>query len=82
MKKWAVMLWASFLAGGVAEVLFFTLIDPGQLYFLGREVELGPLSTYSLGFIFFWLLALASSVLSLFLLLPDEEIEHEPMARR
>jgi len=68
MNKWAVLLWSAFLAGGVAEVLFFTVIDPAQLYFLGREVELGAMTTYSLGFLFFWLLALASSALSVFLL--------------
>lgn len=82
MKRWAVMLWASFLSGGVAEVLFFTVIDPGQLYFFGYEVELGPLATYSLGFLFFWLLALASSALSLFLLMDEEEVNRDAVARR
>jgi hypothetical protein len=67
MKKWLVILWASFVAAGAAEVLFFTVIDPGQLYFLGREVELGALATYSVGFLFFWLFAAASNALSAFL---------------
>lgn len=81
MKRWAVMLWSSFLAGGLAEVLFFTVIDPIQLYFFGHEVELGPLATYSLGFLFFWLLALASSALSLFLLADEEELSDDTVAR-
>jgi len=81
MKRWAVMLWSSFLAGGLAEVLFFTVIDPIQLYFLGHEVELGPLATYSLGFLFFWLLALASSALSLFLLADEEELSDDTVVR-
>ena len=67
MKPWAVILWASFIAGGLAEVIFFTVIDPAQLYFLGREVELGSLATYSIGFLFFWVFAAASSALSAFL---------------
>lgn len=67
MKGWIVVLWASFLAAGVAEVLFFTVIDPAQLYFLGREVDLGPLATYSVGFLFFWLFAAAASAFSAFL---------------
>ena len=67
MNRWLVILWASFIAGGLAEVAFFTLIDPAQLYFLGHEVELGPLATYSIGFLFFWLFAAASSALSAFL---------------
>jgi len=82
MKRWVVMLWASFLAGGLGEVLFFTVIDPGQLYFFGHEVELGALATYSLGFLFFWLLALASSALSFFLLMDEEEVNHDAVARR
>ena len=67
MKKWLVLAWASFVVAGVAEILFFTVIDPAQLYFLGREVELGPLATYSVGFLFFWLFAAASSAFSTFL---------------
>jgi hypothetical protein len=63
-----VILWASFIAAGVAEVVFFTVIDPAQLYFLGREVELGALATYSVGFLLFWLFAAASSALSAFLI--------------
>lgn len=68
MNRCIVLLWASFLAAGVAEVIFFTVIDPAQLYFLGREVELGALATYTVGFVFFWLLSLGASVLSVFLL--------------
>jgi hypothetical protein len=67
VKKWLVLAWASFVVAGVAEILFFTVIDPAQLYFLGREVELGPLATYSVGFLFFWLFAAASSAFSTFL---------------
>lgn len=67
MKQWVVLAWASFVVAGVAEILFFTVIDPAQLYFLGHEVELGPLATYSIGFLFFWLFAAASSAFSAFL---------------
>ncbi|HEY3076903.1 MAG TPA: hypothetical protein VGJ74_17165 [Burkholderiales bacterium] len=72
MKKAMVVLWSSFLAAGVAEVLFFTVIDPGELFFLGRQVELGPLATYSVGFLLFWLLTAASSALTCFLLRASE----------
>jgi hypothetical protein len=68
VNRCIVLLWASFLAAGVAEVLFFTVIDPAQLYFLGREVELGALATHTVGFVFFWLLSLGAGVLSVFLL--------------
>ena len=67
MNRWLVILWASFIAGGMAEIIFFALIDPAQLYFLGHEVELGPMATYSIGFLFFWLFAAASSAFTWFL---------------
>jgi len=82
VKKPIVILWASFLAAGVAEVLFFTLIDPGELYFLGRQVELGPLATYSIGFLLFWLLTATSSAFTCFLLRTSDETNHAPFARR
>jgi hypothetical protein len=82
VKKTIVILWASFLAAGVAEVLFFTVIDPGELFFLGRQVEFGPLATYSIGFLLFWLLSAAASALTCFLLRTTEEMNDVPLARR
>ena len=82
MKQAMVILWPSFLAAGMAEVLFFTVIDPAELYFLGRQVEFGALATYSIGFLLFWLLAAASSTLTCFLLRSREEINDAPFARR
>lgn len=60
--------WPSFVAAIVAELLFFLVIAPEQLYFLGRPVELSPLGTYSVGFFLFWALCGFSSVLTYFLL--------------
>lgn len=82
MKNAMVILWASFLAGGVAEALFFTVIDPAELYFLGRPVELGALATYSIGFLLFWALCAASSAFSWFLLRTSKEINDAPLAGR
>jgi len=28
MKNWMVILWPSFLVGGIGEVIFFTVFDP------------------------------------------------------
>ena len=81
MRKAIVVLWSSFLGGGVAEALFFTLIDPAELYFLGRPVELGALATYSIGFFFFWALAAASSAFTCLLLSANEEINYVPFSR-
>ena len=36
------VLWPAFIAAGMAEIVFFTVIDPQQLYFFGQPVALSP----------------------------------------
>jgi hypothetical protein len=57
MNKAMLIVWPSFLAAGVAEVVFFTLFDPDEL-------EIGRLAAYTVGFFLFWLLAATSSTLT------------------
>ncbi len=61
------ILWPSFLMGGVAEGVFFTLFDPADLHVFGNPVELSRTAVYTLGFFMFWLFAAASSSLTCFL---------------
>jgi len=61
------ILWPSFLVGGIAEGVFFTLIDPQELYLLGEPVHWSPTAVYSVGFFLFWGVAAASSALTCFL---------------
>ncbi len=58
------ILWPSFVMAGIAEAVFFTLIDPQELYFFGAPVSFSPLATYSIGFFAFWILCAASSALT------------------
>ena len=74
MKKAIWILWPSFIVGGIAEVVFFTLIDPQELYLLGEPVSLGRLATYSIGFLLFWALAAASSAFTCFLQRGSREV--------
>jgi hypothetical protein len=67
MIKWVLVLWPSFLVAGIAEMAFFTLINPQELYLLGEAVEFSPIATYSIGFFAFWTLCAASSLLTLYL---------------
>lgn len=60
---WA--LWPSFLAAGVAEMLFFSCVDPFELHaFTAGGQRAG---VYTLGFFFFWAITSLSSALTLFL---------------
>ncbi len=61
------VLWPSFLVGGIAVGVFFTLIDPQELYLLGQPVHWSPTAVYSTGFFLFWAVAAASSALTSFL---------------
>jgi hypothetical protein len=61
------ILWPSFLVGGIAVGVFFTLIDPQELYLLGQPVHWSPTAVYSTGFFLFWAVAAASSALTSYL---------------
>lgn len=74
MLKWMQVLWPSFVIAGVAEAVFFIVVDPQELYLFGQPVNYGAVATYSIGFLGFWLVCAASSLTTLFLLRPAEEL--------
>jgi hypothetical protein len=61
------ILWPSFVVGGVGEILFFTLFDPKELYLFGEPTSLSRLAVYSVGFFLCWTFAAASSAFTCFL---------------
>lgn len=67
MQKISWVLWPAFLVAGVAEGIFFTVIDPQELYLFGEPVRLSKIATYSIGFFGFWAVCIASSFLTCFL---------------
>ncbi|NLF54875.1 MAG: hypothetical protein GX576_10875 [Thauera phenolivorans] len=74
MLKWIQVLWPSFLIAAVAEAVFFTVIDPQELYLFGEPVDYSRIATYSIGFLGFWLVCAASSLSTIFLQRPAKEI--------
>lgn len=79
------ILWPSFIIGGVAEALFFTLFDPMDLHVFGEPVAVSRTAAYTLGFFGFWAFAAASSAFTCFLQRSAVEINRlcplEPPAR-
>ena len=69
MRSMIWVLWPSFVAAAIAEFAFFAVTDPQQLYWMGEPVKFAASSTYSIGFLFFWMICAGSSVLT-YLLLP------------
>jgi hypothetical protein len=70
VNKLIVILWPSFIVGGVAEVLFFTAFDPADL-------EMSRTAAYTAGFFFFWACAAGSSALTCFLQRSASEINQK-----
>ena len=63
------VIWPSFVAAAIAEFIFFAVADPQQLFWMGEPVKFSASATYSIGFLFFWMICAGSSVLT-YLLLP------------
>ena len=74
MKRLIWVLWPSFIVAGIAEGLFFTLIDPQELYLFGEPVDFSRMTIYSLGFFGFWAICAASSLLTCFIQRSAEEV--------
>ncbi|MDP2824073.1 MAG: hypothetical protein Q8O52_15525 [Sulfuritalea sp.] len=68
------VLWPSFVVAGIAEGIFFTVIDPQELYLFGQPVYLSKIATYSIGFFCFWAVCAASSLMTYFLQISAAEI--------
>ena len=61
--------WVSFVAAGVAEVVFFATFDPQVLTASATfPFELSRSGAYTLGFVLFWILAAASAAAAVWLL--------------
>jgi hypothetical protein len=61
------ILWPSFVVAGVAEIVFFTLIDPADLRIFGEPAGVSRTAVYTAGFFLFWIFAAASSAFTCFL---------------
>lgn len=70
------VLWSSFLVAGIAEGLFFTVIDPRELYLFGEPVQCSRIASYSIGFFCFWAICAASGLATWYLLRDADEVNH------
>jgi hypothetical protein len=56
------VLWPSFIVAIVASGVFFSAFNPRDLIPYTLDIEISALAAYSIGFFLFWLLALLSSL--------------------
>lgn len=79
MKSAILVLWPSFIVGGIGEIVFFTVFDPQELYLFGEPASLSRLAVYSIGFFLCWAFAAASSALTCYLSRSAEEVNRGPL---
>jgi hypothetical protein len=60
------VLWPSFITAIVASGIFFSAFNPRDLLPFNLDADLSPLAIYSIGFLLFWLLAVLSSLGTLY----------------
>jgi hypothetical protein len=73
------ILWPSFLMAGVLEGAVFSVVDPGELHWLGQlPVEASSMTVYSLSFLVFWGIISTSGALTALLLIDPDAMEDEP----
>ena len=75
-QRWMWITWPSFLVAGLMEVMVFAFIDPQDLRWFGRDLELSRHAIYTLSFFAFWGLAMLSSALTTLLGLSSAEVNH------
>jgi hypothetical protein len=68
VQRVSAVLWPSFLLAGLANMVFFALLDPLSLIDYAGEPPLTRTAAYSLGFFGFWLLTGAASLSTLYFL--------------
>lgn len=77
-RRWMWVMWPAFLLACVTEMLVFALVDPGDLQWRGAQLTLSRQAVYTVGFFVFWLLAAASSALTVLLAIPRRSVNKQP----
>lgn len=74
VQRWVLIIWPAFLAACLLEALVFSMIDPGEIHWLGHQLEASRQAVYTAAFFCFWLIAMASNGLLLWLYEPASAI--------
>lgn len=64
MQRLIHILWPSFLVAGVADIVFTSLFDPLEILYRGEPLIEHRIAAYTIGFFVFWLLGIASSMMT------------------
>jgi hypothetical protein len=74
IQRWALISWPAFLAACLLEALVFSMVDPNEIHWLGHQLQASRQAVYTAAFFCFWLIAMASNALVLWLGRPAQAI--------
>ncbi len=74
VRHWALIVWPAFLAACLLEALVFSMVDPGEVHWMGHALQASRQAVYTAAFFCFWLIAMACSGLALWLHKPGQAV--------
>ena len=74
VQRWVLITWPAFLAACLLEALVFSMVDPGEVHWMGHQLQASRQAVYTAAFFCFWLIAMASNGLVLWLHKPAQAI--------
>ena len=78
-QRWMWIAWPAFLVAGLLEMLVFAFVDPHDLHWFGRDLDLSRQAIYTLAFFAFWILTMLSSALTTLLGMSPFEVNRCPV---
>ncbi|MEK9952431.1 MAG: hypothetical protein VW687_09780 [Curvibacter sp.] len=79
LQKLMWIAWPAFLVAGLLEVLVFAMVDPQDLHWFGRPLELSRQGIYTIAFFVFWGVTMLSSALTTLLAMSPFELNQCPL---
>ena len=79
VQRWMWIAWPAFVVAGLMEMLVFAFVDPQDLHWLGRDLELSRQAIYTFAFFAFWGLTMLSSALTTLLSVSPFEVNRCPV---
>ena len=76
VQRWVLITWPAFLAACLLEALVFSMVDPAEVHWLGHRLEASRQAVYTAAFFCFWLIAMASNGLVLWLNKPAQMLNN------
>lgn len=75
-RKLMAIAWPAFLAACLLQAAVFAVVDPGDLQWLGHQLDWSRQAVHAVAFFVFWVAAAISSAITILLGLPKSELDN------